>query len=250
MLRAILFDLDDTLIDWAHFESRWEDLEVGHVRGVFDYICTAPTVEGAFEHYLDEFLRRTRDAWSSARSTLIAPHVGTILMETAAAVGVPDGTLDLKASLTAYAWGRVDGTSVFDDVPDVLPQLAARGLRFGIVTNAFAPMWLRDAELEEHDLLQYFPECRFSAADVGVLKPHPEIFNAALGCLGTTPEETVFVGDNPVADIAGAQAAGMRAVLRVKKPAVPLLSGLVMPDAAINSLHELIPVLDEWFPGW
>jgi hypothetical protein len=51
-----------------------------------------------------------------------------------------------------------------------------------------------------------------------------------------------------VADIAGAQGAGLRAVLRVKHPPSPLISGLVVPDGAVNSLVEL-PVIQQLYPG-
>jgi FMN phosphatase YigB (HAD superfamily) len=105
-------------------------------------------------------------------------------------------------------------------------------------------------EIEAHGILVHFPDCRISAADVGYLKPHPAIFQAALDQVGATPDEAVFVGDNPIADIAGAQGAGMRAILRVTTPAPPMLSGLIVPDAAINSLAELPRILDEWYPGW
>jgi putative hydrolase of the HAD superfamily len=111
-------------------------------------------------------------------------------------------------------------------------------------------MWLRDKELEDFDLLKYFDDCRFSAADVGYLKPHPRIFEAALDCIGSKPEETVFVGDSPVADVAGAQGAGIKAVLRVRKTMSPMLSGLIVPDHTVSSLAELPAILDRWYPGW
>jgi putative hydrolase of the HAD superfamily len=135
-------------------------------------------------------------------------------------------------------------------VAGALRVLRDRGIRFGIVTNAFQPMTLRDIEMKTHGLLDYFPECRLSAADVGYLKPSPKIFYAALACLGTTPQETLFVGDNPVADIAGAQGVGMKAVMRVKHPSQPLISGLVVPDGAINTLNDLLLLLDKWYVGW
>jgi putative hydrolase of the HAD superfamily len=158
--------------------------------------------------------------------------------------------VDAEACLRAYAWGAVPGTVVFPEAREALDLLVSRGLKLGIVTNAAQPMWLRDTELKGHGLLNYFPDCRISAADVGYLKPHPAIFEAALGRLGVTPDEAVFVGDNPTADIAGAQGAGMQAVLRVVSPVPPMLSGLIVPDGAINTLAELPAVLDERFPGW
>lgn len=250
MLKAILFDLDDTLIDWRGFSGQWDVFEAPHLRYVFDYISQEIHPLDDPDRYTSEYLRRTRDAWAMARSNLRAPHLGQILVESAAALGVPKDRLDMQRCMEVYRWGQVDGTVVFPDVFEVLPTLRDTGLKFGIVTNAFQPMTLRDAEMRLHGLLDFFPDCRISAADVGYLKPHPTIFEYALKCLGTTAAETIFVGDNPVADIAGSQAAGLRAVLRVKQPALPLISGLVVPDAAINTLRELPPILDDWFPGW
>lgn len=251
MLKAILFDLDDTLIDWGHFINHWEKIETKHLRGVHNYICqTVPDFDGPLEAYSRTYITRTRDAWASARSTLLAPHLGRILVESAEALGVPSGALDMHACLKAYNWGKVDGTEVFPDSVEGLALLRDRGLKLGLVTNASQPMLLRDVEMAQHGLLEFFPECRFAAADVGYLKPHPNIFAAALDCLGTTPEETIFIGDNPVADIAGAQSAGMKAIIRVTHPAKSLISGLIVPDAAINSLHDLPSILDEWYPGW
>ena len=57
----------------------------------------------------------------------------------------------------------------------------------------------------------------------------PAIFEAALDCLGVQVDEAVFVGDNPEADIAGAQSIGMKAVLRVRHRTPPLISGLIIP---------------------
>jgi putative hydrolase of the HAD superfamily len=107
---------------------------------------------------------------------------------------------------------------------------------------------MRDFELTDHGILDFFPDCRVTAADAGYLKPHPEIFEYALNKLGVSADEAVFVGDNAVADIAGAQGAGMRAILRRKADRLPATSGLVIPDATITSLRELPAILDAWFP--
>jgi putative hydrolase of the HAD superfamily len=250
MLKAILFDLDDTLIDWSGFNSRWEAMEVQHLNRVFEYICRQHRPLDSFELFVTEYATRTRSAWESARNNLRAPHLGRILVDTACALGIPNDVLDMRRCLEEYRWSKVEGTVLFPDVDEALTLFRTRGLKMGIVTNAHQPMWIRDHELEVHGLLKHFPSCRFSAADVGYLKPHPNIFEMALKCLGTEAEETLFVGDNPVADIAGAQGAGLRAVLRVKNPAPLLLSGLVVPDGAINSLMELPAILDLLYPGW
>lgn len=251
MLKGILFDLDDTLLDWGGFHADWRAHEAAHLRGVFEYVQnSAHPLRSSFDTLLETYMERTRDAWMLARVTLRAPHVANIMTETLIGLGFPQEKLDVRRCLEVYNWCAVEGTIVFPEVPQVLEELRAHHIRVGIVTNASQPMWMRDKELEEHDLLRFFPSCRFSAADAGYLKPHPLIFQKAMACLETLPGETVFVGDNPVADIAGAQGAGLKAVLRVKQPAPPLISGLIIPDRAINSLTELLPILDEWFAGW
>lgn len=249
-LKAVLFDLDDTLIDWSGVHTEWTAYEYSFLRRVFDYICQEVHPLPDMQLFLDEFYRRTRDGWSNGRNTLIAPHLGKILVEAAEVAGVPAGQLTDRRCLEAYAWRAVPGVRTFPDVPAALTLLHEQGIKVGIVTNAYQPMWIRDVEIAEHGLLDFFPDCRISAADVGYLKPHPAIFKAALDVLGIEPCEAVFVGDNPTADIAGAQAAGLRAVLRVNQTLSPMLSGLIVPDAALNSLAELPRFLDEWYPGW
>mgnify|MGYP000218042753 CR=1 FL=1 len=250
MLKAILFDLDDTLIDWSTFTDNWEVREAKHLRGVFDYICREVYPLTDWNAYAQEYFNRVRDAWMNARDSLLAPHLGHILLDAALAQGIPEGALGVQECLNAYNWAAPESTYAFPDVPAALRILRENNIKIGIVTNAFQPMTLRDIEMKTHGLLDFFPECRISAADVGYLKPHPKIFQFALECLGTEPHETIFVGDNPVADIAGAQGAGLKAVMRVKHPTQPLISGLVVPDGAINTLNDLLLLLDKWYPGW
>jgi FMN phosphatase YigB (HAD superfamily) len=250
MLKAILFDLDDTLLDWRGFQQDWPRFEERLLRRVFNYICREIIELSDFQAFVFEFRNHMRDAWSAGRGNLIAPNLGTVLVEAAEKVGVPPGAVSAEQCLQAYDWKAVPGTTVFPEVPEILTLIREKGIKTGIVTNASQPMWIRDIEINEHGLLEHFPDCRISAADVGYLKPHPAIFQAALTRLGVEPAETVFVGDNPIADVAGAQAVGLRAVLRVTHPAPPMLSGLIVPDGAVNSLFELLGLLDSWYSGW
>jgi putative hydrolase of the HAD superfamily len=245
MLKAILFDLDDTLIDWSGFSLSWEIMESRHLRKVFDYL----KLQSEFQHYNDEYLRRAREAWAESRNTLRSPHLGRLLVDSAVAVGASVDSIDMAACLDAYGWQMVENTLLFPEVLEMLQSLTDRGLKLGIVTNSFHPISVRDLEITAHGLATFFPDCRVTAADVGYLKPHPEIFAYALKKLGVTAEEAVFVGDNAVADIAGAQGAGMYAIQRRIRDRIPATSGLVIPDAVIHSLTELPDVLDRLFPS-
>lgn len=249
MLKAILFDMDDTLIDWSGADRQWEARERQRLRPVFDYVNDLHPLDD-FEQLVVNFFTGARLAWENGRGNLRAPHVGRVLVQALIASGAPGGVLDERRCLEAYHFDAVPGVTVFPDVPPFLALLLEKGIKTAIVTNAYQPMWMRDNELKTFGLLEYFPECRISAADADYLKPHPAIFEYALNCLDVEPDEAVFVGDNPVADIAGAQGVGMQAVLRVTHPTPPMLSGLIVPDHALNSFDELGDLLDTWFPGW
>ncbi len=84
------------------------------------------------------------------------------------------------------------------------------------------------------------------SGDLGLVKPHPDVFARSLAKLGTTPEETLFVGDNWLADVQGARRAGMRVVhfTRWTPPEhFDRLPGDAEPDATIARLGELPPLL-------
>jgi HAD superfamily hydrolase (TIGR01509 family) len=248
MLKAVLFDLDDTLIDWSKFTIGWDAMEARHLQNVFEHLCSLHTLDDV-KLFTREYVRRVQDAWIDARTTLRSPHLGRLLVDTAVSLGVPIDSVDMQRCLDSYAWRAVQDTALFPEVIEVLTLLRDRGLKLGFVTNAFHPSPLRDYELTDHGILDFFPDCRVTAADAGYLKPHPEIFEFALNKLGVTADEAVFVGDNAVADIAGAQGAGMLAVLRRKRDKLPATSGLVVPDATITDLRELPAILDKWFPS-
>lgn len=250
-LKGILFDFDDTLIDWSGVDLNWYEIETLRLSKVFDYVNDkVQPWDIEIKDLVDDYMERTKNAWAEGRSILRAPNMPEVLFDSVMTLGIPEDKLDREAIIKAYDWGKVEGTVVFPDVPPMLESLIANNIKIGIVTNASQPMAMRDAELIAHNLIDYFPDCRLSAADAGYLKPHPKIFEYALNVMGTSPEETVFIGDNPVADIAGGQAAGMLTVLRVKKDTQKMISGLVVPDAAMNTMEELPHILDEWYPNW
>ncbi|KXK52850.1 MAG: HAD family hydrolase [Chloroflexi bacterium OLB13] len=245
-IRAILFDLDETLIDWSDFRGNWWELEPLHLRNVYNYIADGFPVEFDSDKFVQEFSRRSRLLWNAARDSLVAPHVGTLLVETASALGVPDEHIDRDQFITAYGWGPAEGTRPFAEVHRVLARLKGHGFELGIITNSFLPMRMRDAELDAHDLTQYFPRCRLSAADAGFLKPHPEVFRRALTKIGVGPKEAVFVGDNLAADILGAKSVGMKAVWRKPAAGGGGREYDIKPDATIQTLDELPGLIAMW----
>ncbi len=250
-LKAVLFDLDDTLIDWSQFSGDYYKLELPKFEALREYAIAEGYDMPPVDKLIEAFQEFAEADWNHGRETLIAPHLPRILVKVLARFDVPEDKLDVDRLVAVYGWGKVHGTRVFPEVPGVLEDLLARQIKIGIVTNAFQTMVMRDRELEDHDLLRYFETCRFSAADVGHLKPHPAIFEQALACIGTEPDETVFVGDNLNADIAGAQRVGMKGVWRDTGYHSSRLSlGMIEPDATIKKLTDMLPHLDRWYPDW
>lgn len=246
-VRAILFDMDNTLLDWSGFSGDWATMEQKHLRNVYAYAAEMQRpLAVEFERFAEIYRQKVIDAWAVARSNLRAPAMRHILQHTLNLLGSRTDDEAIDDCLRAYAWQGAEGVIPFPDVAAALAALRERGIAIGLITNAFQPIWMREIELERHGLLQYFQQqdLRLTAADVGYLKPHPRIFQHVLEVLELPPEQVLYVGDNPVADIAGAQGVGMRAVLRVNQPAPPLISGLIVPDAAVNTLLELLPLVD------
>jgi HAD superfamily hydrolase (TIGR01509 family) len=130
---------------------------------------------------------------------------------------------------------------------ELLAGLRARGLRLGVISNTLQPAHYMDEALRRRGIAEFFSATIYSSA-VRVAKPHPAIFRAALAALGARPECAVHIGDRPVADVQGAQAAGMKAVL-VLVPHRNDSHPEIVPDARITELPELLDVLPRLLPS-
>ena len=133
-------------------------------------------------------------------------------------------------------WAACHHFDLYEDVPHVLRQIHATGIRIGLISNTQRCL----VSFQEHFALDGLFAVALSSADHGFMKPHPSIFQAALERAGVRPEDAVMVGDSLTHDIAGARSIGMRGVLvaRARQPQR-------VPDdvPVIGSLRELPPLL-------
>ena len=100
-------------------------------------------------------------------------------------------------------------SAVLPGVPEALARLRAAGLRLVVVSNA-------DGTVEEgltRAGLRRYLDAVVDSQVVGFEKPDPRIFTHALALFGSDPARTLHVGDIYAADVAGARAAGVHAVL-------------------------------------
>lgn len=133
-----------------------------------------------------------------------------------------------EAALAAAAEGYA--TPVLRWEPVLLPgavetvrALHARGLPLGIVSNTGrTPGAVLRRLLARWGIDACFAAITYSD-EIGVRKPDGAIFRATLGALGVAPDRALHVGDNPLDDVAGARAAGLRAAHYVGdgRPASP-----------------------------
>jgi HAD superfamily hydrolase (TIGR01662 family) len=142
-----------------------------------------------------------------------------------------------QASRDIYEeWGACQHFSLYDDVPEVIRTLHARGLTIGLISNTQRCL----TSFQSHFELEGLFAVAVSSAAHGYMKPHPSIFQAALAQAGASVEEAVMVGDSLDHDIEGARRLGMRAVLvsRAGKPAS------CPPDVpVITTLRELLAMV-------
>ena len=182
-LRAILFDMDGTLLD------------------------TAPDMAGALNALRAEegLAPMPYEMVRSAVSHGAAQVVTT---------GFPDAAGDKSTALQRrfleiYRGALSRGTQLFPGMGQVLDALAVRGLKSGIVTNKAG--WLTEPLLGELGLRVRF-DCVVSGDTLAERKPHPLPLLHAAKLAGVAPGECIYVGDAE-RDVQAAHAAGMAALV-------------------------------------
>jgi len=118
---------------------------------------------------------------------------------------------------------------------EALRTLGAR-YRLGLVSNFDHGPTARRI-LATHGVEQFF-EVILISEELGRRKPHPEIFLEAVGRLGCRPGATLFVGDSPTEDVAGAHAAGLP-VVWLNPRGEPLPDGVPAPEFTLPGLPDL-----------
>jgi putative hydrolase of the HAD superfamily len=119
----------------------------------------------------------------------------------------------------------------YDDVLPGLLRLKGRVL-VGSISNG-------NADLRTIGLSHHF-KVSVAAHELGVAKPDAAIFLAACRELGVAPEDAVYVGDDVLLDVQGAQRAGLRAVWMNRSGSAKHLEHEVVPDAIVSNFDELL----------
>ncbi len=174
--------------------------------------------------YLDE--RHRQPMMSTAEERDLFTRFYAIVLES---LGSEGHSPSLPREL---ALARVDGEQMepFPEVPDVLERLRARGLRLGVLSEAWPSLAVNYERLGLRHLFEAF----VISAQEARLKDDPILFAIARERLGLAAEEILFVDDWPPY-VQVAIGAGMQGAVLAREPDVPVVQGL----SYVRDLNEV-----------
>jgi HAD superfamily hydrolase (TIGR01549 family) len=240
MLKAILFDLGDTLLDFEPMDTR--ALFRRAARLTYDDLAAKGHATPEFERYTRSYYRSVKWAYLWAKLSRKEFNSLDLLRKFHRKMRLPESDEILRELSWLWYAPVMQHTRVEEDLKPTLAAMRDAGLRLGVISNTFVPGFVHDRHLELTGLLEFFPVRVYSSA-VGYRKPDRRIFEAALARLNIPAAQTLFVGDLVKTDIIGARRAGMKTAL--KQPFANLrphrLADYVVRKIA--DLTQLLPAL-------
>jgi putative hydrolase of the HAD superfamily len=240
MIRAVLFDLDNTLIDDDASTRRAIAAACEEAATQCPNLSVAQLGEAYWNVSLEVWGAIAADLGKglSPKEITGAEFRRVCWSRSLAACGVADEAVVTRV-VESYGHWRDKELEPFPEVEEVLAALHGR-VKVAIITNGTADTHRHKLELLGYH--QLFDYCAV-AGELGLAKPHPAIFTHTAEKLGVQPEECLMIGDNAEADIAGAKAAGMRAAW-FNREGWPLPEGCPEPDYVIADLREIVGIVE------
>ena len=210
-MKAVIFDLWETLIDWDREANAEMNERLGELAG-------------------DGF----RERWRTSRTRYVSPI--RVALEEA---GVPP---DLVEDVCTLRQGYLRRALVpRAGAVHTLRALRDRGLKVGLITvcsEDVETLW------PESEFAGLFDAEVFSSR-IGLSKPDPRIYVACCEELGVDPEDAVFVGDGANDELAGAKRVGMRAILIHRPGEDPFWPEVQEWDGPrVTSIPQVLEVLE------
>lgn len=215
MIKAVLFDLDGTLIDSAPVILRCFD---SVFKEIFPHteISEDEKLEFLGPTLVHTFSRYTEDQSLVERAVKLYVHCSLLEHD----------NNNIKAFPNAY---------------ELLEILKARNIKIGVVTSKRSDAAAYGLKL--NGLLE-FVDILIGSDSVKNHKPHPEALNKALKELNLSPSEVIYVGDHEN-DILAAQAAKIKSVGVTYSYRLPQIES-INPDYLISNLLEIKDIVLKW----
>ncbi len=230
-LRAIFFDIDDTLYSTSEFaelarqnsldamieqglQMTREDLQVELEEVINEFSSN-------YEHHFDKlFLRIPRRLYKGKNPAVL-----------------------IAAGVVAYHETKIRQLVPYEDAVEVIRLLSARtDLILGVITEGLG---VKQAEkLLRMRLVSYLtPNAVFISHQLGISKPNPKLYQRACSDLNLRPTETMYVGDNPLHDVDPPNSIGMMTVRMRRGGKYQDLEGRTKPTLEVQNFWDLLDFL-------
>ncbi|MEZ4500916.1 MAG: HAD family hydrolase [Thermomicrobiales bacterium] len=218
----VLFDLDDTLCDYA--SARWLRLRVAFDRAL-GLLPERPAAD------LDRM---------AAESIAMHPHGTDHFAELLSRHGAP-GASSVEEARHWYRTNRFYGLSLFNDALETLDVLrtTAPGRRVGMITNGSGET--QQAKIDLLGIRSLF-DFIIVSGEFGFAKPDRRIFDEALRLGAASAESAIFIGDSAEFDMTGAHNAGIRSIW-INRTGLPWLESSFAPDHVVADLRSVAALL-------
>jgi putative hydrolase of the HAD superfamily len=222
VIRAIVFDLDNTLVDFMKMKAAAVEAAID---GMIDAGLLLP--RDAVKQRIDAIYQEQGLEYQRVFDELLESELGHI-----------DPKI-LASGIVAYRRARGSALVLYPHVQMTLLELAKRGIRLGVVSDAPRPqVWLRLCDLG----LQHTFDAVVTFDDTGQPKPSPAPFRKVLERLEVAPHEALMIGDWAERDVAGGKSLGMKTVFaRYGDTFDTKESGA---DHDIDDVFELVAIVD------
>jgi len=232
-LRAVFFDIDDTLFPTSQFAERARRRAVEAM------------VHAGLEVDTDQAFAELSEVVAEFSSNY-GRHFNQLVLRLGSKIreGVHPAVV-VASGVQAYHATK-EHLAAFPDALTALDELRRTDLVRGVISNGLT---VKQAEkIVRLGLANAFsPNAIFISEEIGVAKPHPKIFTVACERVGVAPEEALYVGDNPLMDVGPAHEAGLQTCFRRGTGKHANDVGDQDPDFEVSDFLELMTILREQF---
>ena len=221
MIKAIIFDLDNTLLDFVKMKQF-------AVKAAITAMIEAGLNVDEEKAYKDIFDLYVSKGWENQQvfDDYLNQTVGNVSNKI------------LAAGIVSYRRAREATLLVYPNVNKTLIELIKMGIQLSVVSDAPSrEAWMRLYYLNLHHVFD--PVLTFD--DTGVRKPSPKPFEMALEIMKSTPDEVLMIGDWPERDVVGAKQIGIKTIFaRYGDTFGTVDSGA---DWDVNDIYELVDIV-------
>ncbi len=223
MIKAIIFDLDNTLLDFVKMKQF-------AVKAAITAMIEAGLDVDEEKAYKGNFYLYVEKGWENQQvfDDYLNQTVGKVSNKI------------LAAGIVSYRRAREATLLVYPNVNKTLIELIKMGIKLSVVSDAPSrEAWMRLYYLNLHHVFD--PVLTFD--DTGVRKPSPKSFEMALDIIQAKPDEVLMIGDWPERDVVGAKQIGMKTIFaRYGDTFGTVDSGA---DWDVNDIYDLVDIVKE-----